>query len=271
MDARWRERWAAENGDEAPLGVEVKVRRAIPGTDATMPGYVDLVYLDTRRNLTVVRDYKTSRTLQAADAEDDLSDSQLHLYAWALEEQARAWEVPPVTAISYDRARTAKPKQPGVTATSGTLSKSVTDYDLHTYLSWAAGPDGEGVPWGTEGEYVKSGKRAGEPKFGRYVSEEQVVERLSSPAAASVWHQRSLTPLNRNIVAAHLRSIGHTQPEAARTVETFRETGEAPRNFHRRLCGWCDFAKLCRAELLGGADGDYPVEQFGLTLKYPNK
>lgn len=268
MEARYAERWADDFAAEVPLAVEHKFKREVPnGSGAVLPGVVDLIYLDTRRNLVVVRDAKSSKTLAAADSADDLSDSQVHLYGWGVSEEVEEWGHGPVAALSYDRARSAPPKQPAVTQTAGGLSKSVTDYDLHTYLEWAKGPDGEGVPWGTEGEYVKTGKRAGEPKFGRYTAEESVIERLSHPAAQSVWFQRTLTPLNRNIVRAHLQAVGHTQREAERTMAYFSEHGEAPRNFNRRMCSWCDFRALCRAELLGGPRGEYDPAEYGLTAR----
>lgn len=263
LNARWLERWADDLAHEAPLGVEVKFKRSVPGTGAVMPGYIDVVYLDTRRNLTVIRDTKTSRSLDAPDAAGDLSDSQLHLYEWGVAPLVEEWGVPPVRALSYDRTRSVKPKAPSLTA-AGALSKSVTDYDLHTYLEFSRGPDGDGVPWGEEGSFYVSGKRKGEPKFGTYTAEEQVVERLSSPAAQAVWFQRTLVPINRNVIKSHLQSVVHTQAEAVRTVAYFKEHGEAPRNFSRQGCKWCDFAALCRAEMLGGPGGDYPLEQFGL-------
>jgi len=268
MEARYQERWADDRASEVPLAVEHKFKREVPnGSGAVLPGVVDLIYLDTRRNLVVIRDAKSHRTLAAADSADDLSDSQVHLYGWGVQDDVAEWGHGPVSALSYDRARSSPPKSPAVTQTAGGLSKSVTDYDLHTYLTWAQGPDGEGVPWGTEGEYVKTGKRAGEPKFGRYVAEESVIERLSHPAAQAVWFQRTLTPLNRNVIRAHLASVSDTQQQAERTMAYHAEHGEAPRNFHRRLCSWCDFNRLCRAELLGGPGGDYPLDQFGLVAR----
>lgn len=266
MEARYQERWADDRASEVPLAVEHKFRREVPnGSGATIPGVVDLIYLDTRRNLVVVRDAKSNRQLAAADSADDLSDSQVHLYGWGVNEEVETWGHGPVSALSYDRARSAPPKSPAVTQTAGSLSKSVTDYDLHTYLTWAAGPDGRGVPWGTEGEYVKTGKRAGEPKFGRYVAEDSVIEKLSHPAALSIWHQRTLTPLNHNIIKAHLQAVSDTQQQAERTVAQFTEHGSAPRNFTRQGCKWCDYNRLCRAELIGGPGGEYPPEDYGLT------
>lgn len=265
MEARYVERWADDLAAEVPLAVEHKFKREVPnGSGAVLPGVVDLIYLDTRRRLVVVRDAKSNRTLAAADAADDLSDSQVHLYGWGVNAEVETWGHGSVSALSYDRARSAPPKQPTVTL-SGALSKSVTDYDEHTYATFAAGPDGDGVPWGEEGEHYKTGKRAGEPKWGRYVAEDSVLERLRSPAAQSVWHQRTLTPLNRNIIKAHLQAVSDTQRQAERTVAQFTEHGEAPRNFTRFGCSRCDYNRLCRAELVGGPDGEYPPEDFGLT------
>ncbi len=268
MEARYQERWADDFASEVPLAVEHKFRREVPnGSGATLPGVVDVIYLDTRRNLVVVRDAKSHKQLQAADAADDLSDSQVHLYGWGVNEEVETWGHGPVAALSYDRARSAPPKSPSLTL-AGALSKSVTDYDLHTYVEFAKGPDWpaeEGVPWGEPETYVKTGKRAGEPKWGRYLADDSIIERLASISSQSVWFQRTLTPLNRNIIAAHLQAVSDTQQQAERTVAQVAETGAAPRNFHRRMCGWCEYAKLCRAELIGGPDGEYAPEDYGLN------
>lgn len=266
MHARWLEQWAADLPHEAPVGVEIKGRTDVPGTPATMGWVVDEVYVDTRRNLTVVRDSKSQKSLPTAESGDDLSDSQLHLYAWAVQAllSEQRWGLEPVSALSYDRVRSAPPKTPALTA-SGGLSKSVTDYDLHTYLAFAAGPEGVGIPWGEEGTYVASGPRKGAPKFGVYEAERSVIEKLSTPSAQSVWFQRTLVPVNTNVIRSHLTAMADTQRQAARTLETYADHGEAPRNFHRLLCSWCDFKDLCRAEMIGGPGGDYPLEQFNLT------
>ena len=272
MDARWRERWADDLPHEAPLGVEVKFQRLLPAepgdtgtvSGAVLIGYVDEVYLDTRRSLVVARDHKTHRTMPSQSAADDLSDSQTHLYGWGAAPLVEEWGHGTISALSYDRVRSAKPKTPTVTV-SGGLSKSVSDYDRHTYETFAAGPDGAGVPWGTPDTWVQSGPRKGKPKWGTYEADPAVAEKLSTPAAQSGWHQRTLTPLNANIVKAHLAATVHTRTEAVRTMAFFDEHAEAPRNFTRQGCKWCDYAKLCRAELLGGTGGDYALDQFNLT------
>lgn len=264
---KWVDEWAADRMNEAPLAVEFKFRRPLPEVpgEPVVPGYVDEIYRDLKRGIVVVRDTKTSSKLDASDAEDDLSDSQTHLYAWGVEEALKEFNLK-VDAVAYDRVRSVAPKQPKVTA-SGGLSASVKDYDLATYLAWAAGPEGEGVLWGEEGEYFKTGKRAGEPKWGRYLAEEKEIARLSTPQARSVWFQRTLTPLNRNIIRAHVQAAVDTQQAAQQTVHRFKTTGEAARNFNRRQCGWCDFRKLCRAELLAGPGGDFPLREWNLREK----
>ena len=273
VDARWRERWADDLVYERPLAVELHWERDLPAlTDeatgehvdpaARMVGYVDEVYYDERRNLVVVRDHKTHKTLGTRTSAEDMMDSQLQVYAWGASPTITAWGYGPVKAVAYDRVRTTAPKQPKLTAT-GTLSKSVTDYDLPTYLSFAAGPDGTGAPWGEEGAYYVSGKKKGEPKFGVYQAEESVVRALSDPAAASTWQQRTLTPLNRNIVTTHLRAAVDTSLDITATRARVAETGAAGRNLTND-CKWCPFAELCRAEMTGGAGGDYDLEAMYL-------
>lgn len=268
MDARWRERWAEDLANEDPIAVELKWTMDLPGTDGgTSVGYVDEVYRDTRRNLIVVRDHKSMGSLPPHEAADDLNDSQLHLYAEGAAATLRDLGVlQPISALSYDRARSAMPKQPAVTKTTGALSKSVTDYDLHTYLAFVGE---EGVDWGEADTFVQSGKNEGKAKFGTYAAEPEVIERLRSPSARAAWHVRTLTPLNRNVIAEHLRSLSHTQVDAVRTVDYFAQHGSAPRNFTRQGCKFCDFVGLCRAEVIGGSGGDYPLEQFGLQTRKP--
>ena len=276
MSAAWKERWSDELAYERPLAVELYWRRDLPtltdrstgeirDTHTTMTGYVDEVYLDIRRNLVVARDHKAHKKLSEQSAADDMMDSQLQIYAWGASPTVSSWGLGPIRATAYDRVRTTVPKSPTVTA-SGTLSKSVTDYDLATYLAFAAGPDGDGVPWGEEGVYFKTGKRAGEPKFGRYTAEESVIEKLSDPAALSAWQQRTLTPLNRNIVRTHLRAAVDTAGDIRVTRDRAAETREAGRNLSKG-CEWCPFAALCRAEMVGGPDGDYDLEAMFIRPK----
>jgi len=254
LDARWHDQWAEEIALERPIAVEVKWEREINGQ--RMVGIIDEIYEDTKRGLIVVRDNKTSGKLPTAESGEDLLDSQLHIYPWGAAPMLAEWGLS-VHAVGFDRTCTTPAKEPQLTAT-GTLSKSVTMYDLRTYTDWV----GDGRPWGEEGDYYKSGAKAGQPKFGTYTVEESVVEKLSSPASASIWHQRTLSPLNRNIIMAHLVAAKDTAKSIAKTEKRWDKSGEAPRNFGYG-CRFCDFATLCRAELIGGAGAD--PELYGLS------
>lgn len=276
VDTSWRERWKDDLPHEQPLAVELKWEREMPSvtdpvtgekvsTETMMIGYVDELYFDTRRNVVAARDHKTHRELGTQTSVDDMMDSQLQIYAWGASPIVSEWGLGQIRAVAYDRARMAGPRNPSVTA-SGTLSKSVTDYDLATYLVFAAGPDGDGVPWGEPDTFYQSGKKKGEPKFGKYTVEQSVIDKLSDPAALSVWHQRTLSPLNMNVVVAHLRAAADTALDVRRTRARVQEQSAAPRNLSR-ACQWCPFSELCRAEMVGGAAGEYDLEAMWLREK----
>ena len=261
---RYRDRWDEVTKNEIPLAIEMEVEREIPG-DAYLTATVDEVYLDKRRGIVVVRDHKTAKTLGQQSAIDDLMDSQLQLYAWAVAGEVVEWGEGKVRATAYNRARSVAPTLPQVTA-QGNLSKATSLYDLQTYLDWAEGPDGEGVPWGIEDEFFKTGPRKGQPKFGRYTAEDSVIERLSSPEEQAHWFTRTLTPLNPNIIRAHLRAAQDGAKDIARSTKRVKRTGEAPRNLGA-ACRSCEFADLCRAEMYGGSDGDFNPEDYGLRTR----
>jgi hypothetical protein len=256
LDLSWRWRWRDDLPNEAPLGVEVRIERPMPRSTEMFKGYVDEVYEDTSKGLIVVRDHKAKKALPTMDTRDDLLDSQLHLYTWGVLPILTEWGFTP-HATAYDRIRSAPPKQPQVTQ-AGTLSKSVTDYDVATYLDWAAG----GVPY--------PGRKKDGSDGGTYVAEAAVAERLRSPAVLTIWHQRTLVPLNGNIIRAHLLASADTLADAQRTQARFAATGQAAHNFGD-ACRFCDFAALCRAELIGGVEGEYPPEAYGLMLIQPRR
>lgn len=271
--ARWTREYADEREDEAPMAVEMFWERKMPSREAGQPevrlyGFIDEVYKDRRRNLVVVRDQKTSKQLDATTAFDDMMDSQLMLYAWGASPMIGAWGDGPVRMIQYDRMRSIQPKPPHLTL-SGNLAvrngqPSVSSCDLETYLEWAAGPDGEGVPWGEQGVYYVSGNRKGEPKFGFYTAEDNVVEKLSTPAARSSWFNRKTVPLNINVVRTHLRAAVDSAEDIQRTQKRVSEVSEAQRNLSRSNCRWCDAVGLCRAQMMGGPTGDYELADYNL-------
>jgi hypothetical protein len=205
MYESWLDRWEEERKHERPLGVEVYWERPLPrpesdaewgGSPVDMPpmillGYVDEVYEDTQRgNMVVVRDGKTSKSLQAASAVDDMMDSQLHLYAWGLSPWLAEHEKTQARAVGYDRIRSIGPKPPTLTTTGRLAARggepSINGTDLKTYLEWAAGPDGNGVPWQGAMLPQTAAEKAADPQEprrykpgGLYQAEPDVIARLS--------------------------------------------------------------------------------------------
>lgn len=264
LDMRWQERWGDEVAREQPLAVELKWRRVLPTTkdpvtgvtldpNTALIGYVDEVYYDTARGIVVARDNKSHKSLSTQTAADDMMDSQLQLYAWAASPLVASWGRGAIKATAYDRVRSVKPKAPVLTQ-AGSLSKSVTDYDVMTYSLWAE----PGVAY--------PGRKKDGSDAGTYTLDEAVVTRLSSPAARSVWFQRALSPLNPNLIRAHLRAA----IDSALDMRTTRTRAEATREAARNLgpsCKWCDFASLCRAQMVGGPSGTYDLDEHRLRVK----
>jgi hypothetical protein len=264
MYERWHHQWwHSDIKHERPLAVELGWGRDLPAMrDGEVPntrlvGYVDEVYLDARRNLIVVRDHKAHKSLSTQTTADDMMDSQLQFYAWGASPEITSWGLGKVAATGYDRIRTVKAKTPVVTQ-SGTLSKSITDFDLGTYIEWARGPEGNGVPYPGR---AKDGSGAG-----LYQIEPAIVEKLSTPASTSAWFQRTLTPLNSNLIKVHLRAAVDSAVDLAASRRRAKESGEAARNLTSN-CRWCDFVKLCRAEMVGGPGGEYELADMYLRAR----
>ena len=255
--AEWRERWAGESENEAVIAVEQRWEREIPGTGVTLWGYADEVYRDRKRGIVVVRDCKTSGTLGQVTGLDEMMDSQVQLYAWGLSPDCVEWGVPAPRAVAFDRVRSKAPKTPKITK-AGKLSASVKDYDLRTYLEWCA----NGVPF--EG-MKKDGSGAG-----TYTAEEAEIERLASPQVVSQWFARHLTPVSPYLVRSHLQAAADTCSDIARTRVRADRRGDAPRNFGKAACQFCEFADLCRAQMVGGPGGEYAPEEYGLRYRDPS-
>lgn len=254
----WRERWAQDSENEAVLAIEQRWERPIPGTNVMLWGYADEVYLDRRRGIVVVRDCKTSGTLGQVTSLDEMMDSQVQLYVWGLGPLCDEWEVPRPRAVAFDRVRSKAPKTPKLTK-AGKLSSSVKDYDLATYLDWVGD---EGVPF--EG-MKKDGSAAGV-----YTAEEAEIGRLGSPQVVSQWFSRHLTPVSPYLVRSHLQAAADTCVDISLTRKRAESRGEAARNFGKAACQFCEFADLCRAQMVGGPEGEYAVEEYGLRYRDPD-
>lgn len=289
--------------DELPLGVEIFWKRYIPIPEhlknPEMPemqliGYIDELYWDTRRNMVVVRDHKTSKDIQRANsALDDLMDSQLALYTWGIEPLLEKKNLPKPRALAFDRVRSVAPLDPKLTAT-GTLSKAVTNYPLEQYLGWASidttpskaerleiissknlqGEQAEevlslepGQFWGKLGEFFVSGPKKGLPKFGVHRISETEIKRLSQPDERAKWVGSTLVPINKKTEDSHLLSAASTAVDIWVTKSRAEISGEATRNLTRFECKMCPFADFCRAQIYGGSRGEYDVQAYGLREK----
>ena len=154
-DIRWIDRWESQTRYERPLGVEVFWKRPLPrpagdanweqnrqdGFANGMPkinllGYIDQIYFDVQRNMVVVRDDKTMKGIPQQSSLDDMMDSQLQLYAWGVQPLLTTLGVGKVQAVAYDRVKSSAPTKPKLTM-AGSLSASVTQFDLRTYLEFA--------------------------------------------------------------------------------------------------------------------------------------
>lgn len=262
VDRRYRKHWKGERANEHPVAVEAGWGRRLPTWGDTDPdtrvvGYVDEIYYDARRGILVARDHKSAKSLGTQTVADSMMDSQLQLYAWGISEQVTEWGYDRITATAYDRVTTLAPTQPKLTK-AGNLYKNITMFDLDTYLQFAAGPDGKGAPYGDPDP--KTGERK------RYQIDPKMVEKLDTPTEHSKWFQRELSPLNMNLIKAHLKAAVDSSLDMRRTRERIEEHGEAGRNL-TNMCRWCDFASLCRAQMIGGPHGEYNLAEHKLTTR----
>lgn len=260
---RYRDRWDEQDrGTLTPLLVEFKWRAMIPGTDVMLQGTVDEVLLDTRFNLVVIRDYKThGQWPSESDIVLDLMGSQLHLYAWGVAQMLSEMDLGVPTSgrlvLEYDRIRTKVPATPQLTQ-MGSLSKSVTDYDLWTYMRWATVPPDHDLP---DDHYLRyPGRKKDGSQSGVYEVEDGVVESLRADADA--FFRRRRFPANESVVRTHVKN-------AVRDAQVMKET--TPENARRSTgghCSWCPMLMLCRAQMFGEIDTtDYDPEDYGLKIK----
>jgi hypothetical protein len=278
MYAAWQEQWGDEIEDEEPLAVELRWERELPMPEGArrliLVGYVDEITRVRRRRVVLARDHKAAKRLGTQTAVDDMMDSQLQLYAWGASPTVTSWGQGKIQATGYDRACMVAPRPPRLTS-SGKLGTyngepSIGMCDLATYVAWAAGPDGRGQPWqGAAMPRLKSEPDDAPRRYkpgGLYTAEQDVIERLGTPAARSQWFQRTTVPLNGNLIRAHLQAAVETALTMGRTRALVAATGAGGRNLGAP-CKYCDFVGLCRAEMVGGPGGDYDLGDFALREK----
>ena len=105
---------------------------------------------------------------------------------------------------------------------------------------------------------------------GVYTVDLAEIERLGSPQVVSQWFSRHLTPVSPYLVRSHLQAAADTCGDITLTRKRAEARGEAARNFGKAACQFCEFADLCRAQMVGGTGGEYAPEEYGLRYRDPN-
>ena len=208
-----------------PLLVELDWTRTLPnGLEAT--GRADLVYLDPETDQVVVRDWKLNQSWpQTPSAIEDLINSQNHFNAWGVADVLRNLsgdkELVP-SAVEYARARFKKPATPAMT--KGTknapprLAKSTTDFDAYTYREWCREQE--------------------------LVMDQTVYDELAGQR--DKWFRFTRKPLLYSVYSQHVISASK---QAAR-AETITTEDSIP--VYGSHCAFCEYATLCRTDLVGG-------------------
>lgn len=251
---RYRLKWEEEDERQHPLLTEQWWRRTAPNGQELW-GRIDAVVYDPATNLVIVRDTKTHDSWPSeSDTVLDLMESQNHMNLWGLAPQLRELSggkyVP--SAVEFDRVRTKKPTEPKLTL-KGQLSASIKDFDKYTYTNWC------------------NSQPTYEVKVKDPITKETFTEvrgyeydpgvAAKADADPDSWFRRSLKPLSMNAVTAHVLA-SQRQAERANAL-TIEDAGLSP----SKACGWCDFSKLCRAEIVGGRDDDFVPADFDLRLR----
>lgn len=250
---RYSLRWDVEDdGRLEVLAVEVEWTRSVRGRGGEvvpLAGRVDVVLRDTRYGLVVVRDRKThGQWPSEPQFVQDLMNSQLHLYAWGVAPMLAEAGIGPPSALEWDRIRTKPPTTPALTK-AGRLSKSVSDYDLPTYLAWA----------NQHPEY--DGTRTVDP--GVYEVEDEVVEHLSSEEERDRFYFRRRFPVNEDVIRTHVAMA----LEDHHAIEALQEDPSSAVRSPGRHCSWCDYLTLCRGQLFGEVADDFDPHDFNLIRK----
>lgn len=241
---RYQLHWGEELDNWVPLLVEYEWNREAPN-GRVLSGRVDAVVWNRRLGHVQVVDLKTHDSWPAEPEEvTELFDGQLQLGAWGLSPVlARQWESlpeymddPTPRSTCYDRVRFKKPTTPKLTQ-KGQLSKSVTDYDKYTYTNFC---------------------NSQEAQDAGYEYEEREWDQ-------EAWFRRRQTPININIIRAHVLSY---QDQIVKAEETQTETAII---IPSKDCGRCDFLELCVVELRAGkmVVEDHDLHLYGLYRKEP--
>lgn len=228
---RYNARWGNDAYDV--LAVEYQWERISPA-QMRLRGVVDAVLWDREKSMVVVRDYKTHESWPTSpDSVADLMSSQLHLQAWGISEWTASLGYGKAKIVEYDRARFKKPATPTLTK-SGALSKSVTDFDAHTYLAWC---------------------RANKTEPDQELTMRLALEKQDA------FFRRSSKPVSSNSVAVHVLSSERTAERAELMLP--ERAALSPSDD----CTYCEFLSACRTNVIGGMPDPFIPADFGLRIR----
>jgi hypothetical protein len=271
MTVRWLDEFGEEAKIERPLGLEVFWKRELPRPweesrepgdpdvlslpKVVLIGFIDELLEHPQRGV-IVRDNKSTSKMETMSAFRDMSDSQLSIYAWGVTPALKARGMSAPRAISFDRILSKATAKPSLNM-DGTISSKSKIWDLRTYLDWVN--EGQQYPG-----RAKDGSGAGV-----YRVDDEIVRRLSQPQWKAQFIQRTIDPITRPMIRAHLLAAVDTATDIWRTQRRAAQTGEAARNLSDANCRWCDFSLLCRARMFGGTDESltYDLREYGLVSK----
>ncbi len=256
MWRRYRLRWKHLDNERIPLLVEYEWQRPITkAADAPLlNGRLDLMYLDTKRNLIVNSDLKTAASWPSdTERETAMWDSQLNMGLWGVKEYVKtAAPGHPLLkdrelnfAIEYDRGRTKKPSLPKLVNSRSkegpakVKSKAACDTDAWTYTQWLKSEEAQ--------------------EFGVELDPEYLSELETD---TDRWFRRGMIPENPHVIRIHLMAaLSQSSRIDSLTLETALPIPST------MGCAGCTFREICSMTLMGVPLQDLRLSDFGLTVK----
>lgn len=236
------ERYLFEYRDEAydVLGVEVDWRRRNEISGVWHSGAIDLV--KAQRGMVVVTDHKTHASLP--DATYRLTDSQLHLYAWGVEEMLLEHGLK-ADAVEFDYLITRKPVE--IQWTKPTKKNPVTR--LYATVVKSDAVDEIALTRGIRERKEELPALSADLGVEVTINEEQVAETLQKVIErGSPFFTRSLMPKSSAVIDTLLEEMSAT---AARGEEILRTDAFPTRTVDFMGCRRCPYVNVCSGDLYG--------------------
>lgn len=177
---------------------------------------IDKIVEDKHNGGLLIVDYKTRKSFE--DTENMMLDPQLTTYFWGVEHMGYK----PLLGGMYDEIRTKAPTVPETLVRGGLSKRKDIDTDVYTYMHTIRRHDLDPNDYS---DILTLIARRGKDRFFR----------------------RTTIPQDPPVVRTTVREAVIT----ANTMIQAEATGQFPRTFDKS-CKWCDYQKLCVAQLYGG-------------------